>query len=90
MSVGKLGYEPVVWHRIHSKVKLPDFYSVNGALSAKDPNKNFSKMTEEVKVSDTPDPPIEGKKKQNQYAELRIRIWQEFLQTIWKEFLQTI
>lgn len=88
MSVGKLGYEPVVWHRIHSKVKLPDFYSVNGALSAKDPNKNFSKMTEEV--SDTPDPPIEGKKKQNQYAELRIRIWQEFLQTIWKEFLQTI
>lgn len=63
VSVGKLGYEPVVWHRIHSKVKLPEFYSVNGALSAKDPSKNFSKMTEEVKVSDTtPDPPIEGKK----------------------------
>lgn len=52
----------MVWHRIHSKVKLLEFYSVNGALSAKDPSKNFSKMTEEVKVSDTtPDPPIEGK-----------------------------
>lgn len=58
MSGGKLGYRPVVWHSIHSKEILSDFYSINGAVPAKDLNENFSKMTEEVKVSDTTaDPP---------------------------------